>query len=1140
MMAPIVVPNLSIETYLKYEIAKSAGIAAGLKFHVIESFLAELLPPRDKNGRELKLLNHTALRAFFVSALSDVPCSPPQPEAVQAYLTGADQADDGLDLRRFQLASRLAGLVQRYSNNRPELLHTWAQGHSVFGDSPIASTEQWQRDIWARWNSLDALPTSDAKGRYIRWIQPLELLGPMDDINFVRPDEVHFFGFSYMGQGLRDLVERLSTTSDINIYIFSPFENAQDEGQSTATEPRAVSVNRKMAELSLVAHWGSPGREYLQMLRGLPGVEVRDIFAGSDRKTVLGRLQREILRNASEGGSGFHHDDSLVICGCASVRREVEFVANEIWKLIRDDERAHSTPDCLRFCDIAVLLGDSSNWPVYQAHFRAVFEDLHGIPFNMVDVPVASECRVVEAMLLLLNLPMGEFTRPELLTFLNHPAVRVRFPESDAVQWRSWCAEVGIVHGADRSDHEGTYINRDLFNWEQGLRRLVLGAFMTGPGACGGQVFRLGNSEYLPYEQPTDALASAGRMLVLVRSLLADARFARSTHLTMTDWSKFLVGMVHRYLGADADNDSEQRALSGCLQKIQGLRGLEVNGQKVGYRIACESLRSSLEDWTETRGHYLVNGVVVSPLLEMRSLPFRVVFLCGLGEGRFPVAGGLDPLDLTLVDRKVGDVRPRERDKYLFLETLVCARDRLYLSYVDRDAQTGDPLEPSPVVHELVRHLHGKRSGPPSGMWITKQPLRRFDEAFFPDHAKGNASSTALPNFSVAAKAEWRARKLRQALRKQCGAIPRLSWNALRRLNPKVVNFLGLCPIESTVSHLARARRLSVSIRDLRYFLECPLQGWARVMLRLREDEERAEATREDEPFQTGRRSEVVLLREVFLSALGRNTQGVDPASFAELYDQHNELRVRQGRMPIGVFGAVERRRHLDLLCNWHEAARVEKLLDASPFAVHRFGRAAETEHVDQLQPPLMLDVPLVEGAQPTPIEIFGHTEIVSEKLPGSLTPILRPSATEKDHLRGFFDAVILSLLPERHNPTADYTHAILLPDKARNEVPIRVFRGIQPVQARGFLIDLLRDLFGGSHAYLLPCEAVFDYLFKEARTPIAVSVEKMKESDRQQCSSRYGPVPDFEQYDPPHEQQARVIIERRFGLFRDAGEVSR
>ncbi len=437
-----------------------------------------------------------------------------------------------------------------------------------------------------------------------------------------------------------------------------------------------------------------------------------------ESSTVLGRLQREILRRSPESDAPFEPDDSLAILACPGIRREAEVVANEIWKLIREDDIHRGSPtDRLRFRDIAVLLADKPNQAAYQAHFRAIFEELHGIPFNMVDLPLAGECQAIEAVLLLLALPLGEFTRPELLKVLTHPAVQARFPEADVNRWRDWCLGLEIVHGADRDDHEGTYIDRDSFHWEQGMRRLVLGAFMTGSrNGDDDQVFHFDDADYLPHDQPADGLADAARLLVLVRSLVADARFARSAQLSMTEWSDFFVRMVNAYLAADSD--SEQRALSQCLQKIQALRDQDVAGRKVGYRIACESLREALEGLTGSRGHYLADGVVVSPLLEMRALPFRVVFLCGLGEGRFPAADGPDPLDLTLARRQVGDVSPRERDKYLFLETLACARDRLYLSYVARDSQTGDELEPSPVVHELIRHLHRGRTDKPVEVWV--------------------------------------------------------------------------------------------------------------------------------------------------------------------------------------------------------------------------------------------------------------------------------------------------------------------------------------------------------------------------------------------------------------------------------------
>jgi exodeoxyribonuclease V gamma subunit len=348
-----------------------------------------------------------------------------------------------------------------------------------------------------------------------------------------------------------------------------------------------------------------------------------------------------------------------------------------------------------------------------------------------------------------------------------------------------------------------------------------------------------------------------------------------------------------------------------------------------------------------------------------------------------------------------------------------------------------------------------------------------------------------------------------------------------------------LCPIVPMVKQAIPSARLAVSFRDLRYFLECPLQGWARVMLRLREDEEKDEAKREDEPFKTERASETVLLREVFLDALGRGIRDEDPKVLVSLYDLRTQSRARRGLMPVGLFSEVERRRHLACLVDWLHTAQAGKILDAGPFEIHRFGRAAEFDHVDQLQQPIMLDVPLGGNAQPTRIELFGHTEIVSRQAPSSLTPVLRTSATHKDYLRGFFDAVVLSLLPNHQEPAEYHADVILLSAKNRDPLSRRTLRGITPERARKFLITLLGDLFGGSHAYLLPCEAVFEYLSEQTPTPLTTRIERMKDNDRHACSSRFGPVSSFKEYDPPDIEEAHSIIERRFSLFRDVGGMS-
>ena len=55
--------------------------------------------------------------------------------------------------------------------------------------------------------------------------------------------------------------------------------------------------------------------------------------------------------------------------------------------------------------------------------------------------------------------------------------------------------------------------------------------------------------------------------------------------------------------------------------------------------------------------------------------------------------------------------------------------------------------------------------------------------------------------------------------------------------------------------------------------------------------------------------------------------------------------------MPVGLFREAERRRHLDCLAAWAASARNQELLGHGPYQVRRFGRARESERVDDLGP---------------------------------------------------------------------------------------------------------------------------------------------------------------------------------------------
>src|SRR4029078_2084688 len=111
-------------------------------------------------------------------------------------------------------------------------------------------------------------------------------------------------------------------------------------------------------------------------------------------------------------------------------------------------------------------------------------------------------------------------------------------------------------------------------------------------------------------------------------------------------------------------------------------------------------------------------------------LTFRTVFVVGLDERIFPSAEGFGALDLRAAAPQPGDVTARERDESLSLETLQSARERLRLSYVGRDAVTGERKDPSSTLLALCDVLASGADGGRTGREITRAdpPLARQED----------------------------------------------------------------------------------------------------------------------------------------------------------------------------------------------------------------------------------------------------------------------------------------------------------------------------------------------------------------------------------------------------------------------------
>jgi exodeoxyribonuclease V gamma subunit len=1107
----IVVPSAAVERYVRLGVARVCGVAANLDV----TFLTRFAARRVAASGPFCLADAAAFEAMTLALLLDEDfVDRPELAPVRAYLRSSGDSPEALEPRRFQLAARVARLFEEYTYSRADLLLAWRDGLTL--DGRDVETEGWQRSLYLGMLGEGPAARASARDGRLRKVPLHEAIAGLTPQSTAELRSVHVFGFFHFARSFHDLFAHIARSADVTVYAPSPCEGFWED-----FDP---------GDPPLLRAWGRVGREQVRALNAAANFDHEDRFvdalADAGAGSLLARIQSDILRRDGKVSSRpIGSDGSVLVLEHASVRRELEAVASEIWELVRNDET-------LRFDEIAVLVPDA-NASDYLAHLPVVFHASHELPYQRIGLKVPGDSSVAEAIDLLLALPGGRFTRQDVLRLAVHPAVVASLEDVDASRWLAWCDALGVVHGADRADHEDTYIERDILNWDQGLRRLALGAFMTGDASGEKAPWCIDGEAYVPYEVSESELRDSAAFGTLVRSLLADARFARDASMTLGEWSEYFRVLIETYVSPS--NGNEEERLARALRSLQGLAEYDLGERRVGYRLAYEIARARVANMSPTHAG---DGVVMSTLASIRPLPFRVVFACGLGEGRFPSPEGEDPLDLRWARRREGDMTARERDGFAFLELVTGTREKLYLSYVSRDPLTGDSLSPSSVVHELLAAI-GHVYGVAPGDLRLSHPLRRWDLRYFPDLADRPPSPVGTMHMPEA-RAEAQLLALRQHLEGSGGGVSRDEVEARAIAHPawsSLADKLGLARLPALAP--VPEARLVVPIYALVKFLELPLQGWARFRVGLDDTEEEDVLAREDEPFETEARNETLLLRDVLLGAKGR--------PLADAYDGAVEERELRGMGPTGLFAKSERETHLEVLEAW--SREVDKFgAKVDSLELHRFGRSSEHARADRVHGPLVLDVGVVDA---TGVERIVRAEIAGRTLPvdptaGALVSFFKRRADggpeewtkadrERMTLRAFVEHAVLSAAGVGDGVRRTALSIIATGDAATT-VPT-AFAPLSRDEGARWLRGLVREILGAPHAYYLPCEAVFVQRARASRPSIVSVIEEARREEQRAnlgpaLRSSYGPVPRPHEYPAPDEESAQAMIASRFFFF--------
>lgn len=737
----IVVLSNGMARWLSMELASRHGVAAGLEFRFPNDLLDDCFRALLPDAPVSSPFAPDAM-TWRIAALLPGLAHKPGFEQVAAYLgNGAD------DRRLLQISRNLADTFDQYIIFRPEMVTGWDRGD---GDG-------WQPRLWRALGD-------ECGGRHRAAL--LQEFGRVIDSESCTsgrlPRRVSLFGISYLPPFHLEALRLLSSRCEVTCYLLNPcglyWGNLTSErdraGLALRPDLPPEAVEYYETGNPLLSSLGTLGQEFFETLLeyGFECEELDDPSAINTRSahpeqpTLLSAIQADILTLNDRPSGGTKtiiptDDRSLQIHSCHGPLREMEILYDNLLAMF--DELPGLEPR-----QIVVMIPDIES---YAPYIGAVFGNRSGgrpsLPYSISDRSVRRESPYVDSFLSLLDFSSGRFGVNEVVSILEIPPVATRFDISadELAQVRAWLHQSGIRWGLDAEHRvELGFPGFEDYSWRSGLDRLFLGYALAPDGA--GTFHGI-----LPYAD------IEGRQAIPLGKLAEFIDRLRRLHLdfaerhTLQQWADLLSETAEAMLEAenlDQDGPTSVAKAINSLREAQASFGFM---QPLGLEAVRDCLKQRL---TQGGGGYgfMGGGITFCAMLPMRSIPMRVVCLAGMNDGQFPRSSRQPGFSLMSGARRRGDRSLRDEDRYLFLEALMSAGERLCISYNGQSDRDNSVIPPSVLVAELQDYVENSflsQQGDRSPRILRLHRLQGFSRAYFETAADSGLFSYDLESFNA-------------------------------------------------------------------------------------------------------------------------------------------------------------------------------------------------------------------------------------------------------------------------------------------------------------------------------------------------------------------------------------------------------
>ena len=647
-------------------------------------------------------------------------------EPLKTYL----EEDRGY-FRTWQLSRQIANLFDQYCIYRPNMILRWEAGNG----------SGWQAELWRLLTR--GQPASHKAAMQRRFFSALRDAGTERILKL--PQRIAVFGISTLPLFHMQVLAALAEHCEVNLFLMNPSQEYWAEIKSKyeitrmlrkegGHDPSPDYLHLETGN-SLLASMGGLGRDFLGIILD-HDPEMKTCFERPAGNTLLHAIQADILDMADRGAArreqapqlqrsdeDMRADNSVSIHSCHSPMREAEVLHDFLLEVFNCDPS-------IKPRDILVMTPDIEEYaPFIRAVFDAPGDESRRVPYTIADQTVRRHSTPVKTFFSVLELGKDRFGVSGVIDILECPAVQRRFSllPADMDIVHRWIKETRICWGIDaayRSNLELPNIKHNT--WLAGVERLLLGYAMPGGEE---RLF----SDILPYDHIEGSAAPVLGNFIAFLEVLFSTAVSPGESLTPGQWQEKILSLLDSLFLPDDDEAQDLQVLRSAIARLDAVAQQSGFTEKIDLDVVVSWLEHSLQAQYIGRS-FLTGKVTFCAMLPMRSIPFKVLCMLGMNDGAFPRKTSELGFDLIARYPRRGDRSLRSDDRYLFLEAVISAREKLYISYVGQGIQDNSELPPSVLVSELLDYsgqgyaVPGKRI---QDYLVVKHRLQAFSPRYF-------------------------------------------------------------------------------------------------------------------------------------------------------------------------------------------------------------------------------------------------------------------------------------------------------------------------------------------------------------------------------------------------------------------------